>query len=111
MGHDPQPRVGQGSDQAITVNDRVNVAHHVARTDPGKGTLAGPSDSRVTHHAADNANPAGTSPRPAAMTLTGGSAGPAYAPQARPELAHPLGLGPVNPRATLVRISQVSIPP
>jgi len=33
------------------------------------------------------------------------------APQARPELAHPLGLGPVNPRATLVRISQVSIPP
>jgi len=66
MGHDPQPRVGQASDQAITVNDRVDVAHHAARTDPGKGTLAGPSDSRVTHHAADNANPAGTSPRPAA---------------------------------------------
>jgi len=33
------------------------------------------------------------------------------APQARPEPAHPLGLGPANPRATLVRISQVSIPP
>jgi len=66
MGHDPQPRVGQASDQAITVNDRVDVAHHAARTDPGKGTLTGPSDSRVTHHAADNANPAGTSPRPAA---------------------------------------------
>ena len=26
MGHDPQPRVGQASDQAITVNDRVDVA-------------------------------------------------------------------------------------
>ncbi len=44
MGHDPQPRVGQASDQAITANDRVDVAHHAARTDPGKGTLAGPSD-------------------------------------------------------------------
>ena len=73
MGHDPQPRVGQASDQAITVNDRVDVAGHAARTDPGKGTLAGPSDSRVTHHAADDANPAVTSPRPAATTLTGDS--------------------------------------
>ncbi len=33
MGHDPQPRVGQASDQAITVNDQVDVAHHAARTD------------------------------------------------------------------------------
>ena len=73
MGHDPQPRVGQASDQAITVNGRVDVAGHAARTDPGKGTLAGPSDSRVTHHAADNADPALASPRPAATTLTGGS--------------------------------------
>ena len=73
MGHDPQPRVGQASDQAITVNDRVDVAHHAARTDPGKGTLTGPSDSRVTHHAADDADPAVTRPGPAAPTLTGDS--------------------------------------
>ncbi len=69
MGHDPQPRVGQASDQAITMNDRVDVADHAARTDPGKGTPSGPSDSRVTHHAASNANPAAASPRPATTTL------------------------------------------
>jgi len=40
MGHDPQPRVGQASDQAITMSDRVDIAHHAARTDPGKGTLS-----------------------------------------------------------------------
>ncbi len=74
-GHDPQSRVGQATDHTITVNDRIDVAHHAARTDPGKGTLAGPSDSRATHHAANNANPAVTNPRPATTTLTGGSGG------------------------------------
>jgi hypothetical protein len=75
MGHDPQPRVGQASNQAITVKGRVDVAGHPARTDPGKGTLSGPSDSRVTHYVANNANTAVAGPRPAAMTLTGDSLG------------------------------------
>ena len=62
MGHDPQPRVGQASDQAITVSDRVDVAGLPVQTVFGKGTLAGPSDSRVTHQAAGGANPAVTGP-------------------------------------------------
>ena len=45
MGHDPQPRVGQASDQAIEVSDLVDVVHHAVRTDPGKGTPEGPGDS------------------------------------------------------------------
>jgi len=88
LGHDPQPRVGQASDQAITVNDRVDVAHHAARTDSGKGTLTGPSDSRVTHHAADNAKPAVTTSRPAATTLTDGSGSRRSFPRAAHRCTH-----------------------
>ena len=36
MGHDPQPRVGQASDQAIKVKDRVDVAGHASGQIPGK---------------------------------------------------------------------------
>jgi hypothetical protein len=93
MGHDPQPRVGQASDQAITVNDRVNVAGHAPRTDPGEGTLTVPSDSRVTHHAADDADPAVTSPRPAATTLTGGSVVVAHLADGRDRSGRPTGCG------------------
>jgi hypothetical protein len=48
MGHDPQPRVGQASNQAIKVKDRVDVAGHVSGQIPGKAPARGPSDSRVT---------------------------------------------------------------
>ena len=72
---DPQPRVGQASYQAIGVSDRVGVVNHAMRTNPGKGTPSGPGDSRVTHHAADDANHAAASPRPASTRLTGGSLG------------------------------------
>jgi len=37
--------------------------------------------------------------------------GPAQCTTSSTGLTHPLGLGPVNPRATLVRINQVRTPP
>jgi hypothetical protein len=40
---------------------------------PGKATREGPSDSRVTHHAADDANPARPAPDQPTPRLTGGS--------------------------------------
>ena len=45
MGHDPLSRVGQASNQAIKMNDRVDAVNHAVRTDPGKGTRKGPTDS------------------------------------------------------------------
>ncbi len=59
-------------------------------------------------------------PPPAALTPSTPNVAPLVphqparlnAPQARPEPAHPLGLGPLNPLSlAMVRISQVSIPP
>lgn len=50
-GHDPLQRIGQASNQAIEVDDRVDVASHAERTNPGKGTHEGPGDSRVTCYA------------------------------------------------------------
>ena len=41
MGHDPQPRVGQASDQAIKVKDRVDVAGHASGQIPGKAPARG----------------------------------------------------------------------
>jgi len=63
MGHGPLPRAGQASDQAIKVNDRVDVAHQRSTDRSRQRHPAGPSDSRVTNHAADDANPAVTSPQ------------------------------------------------
>jgi hypothetical protein len=57
MGHDPCERVGQASNQAIEVDDRVDVAGHAGRTNPGKGTREGPGDSRVTPSATDDDQP------------------------------------------------------
>jgi hypothetical protein len=68
MGHDPQPRVGQASDQAIKVNDWAGVAHQRSTDSSRRRHPAGPSDSRVTCYPADDANPAVTSPRPAVTT-------------------------------------------
>ncbi len=62
-GHDPQPRAGQASHQAIEVDDRVDVVNHAAQTDPQKGTLAGPGGSGITHHAADDAIPCRSQPQ------------------------------------------------
>ena len=98
-GLDPQPRVRQASSQAITVNDRVDVADRPARTNPGKGTLTGPCNSRVTHHAADNANPAVTSHqtsrndshrRISASHRQRGQSGRDWAPELVPD--HPVGV-------------------
>jgi len=41
MGHDPQPRVGQASNQAIKVKNRVNVAGHASGQIPGKAPARG----------------------------------------------------------------------
>ncbi len=45
MGHDPLSRVGQASNQAIKMNDRVDAVNPAVRTNPGKGTRTGPTDS------------------------------------------------------------------
>ena len=65
MGHDPHPRVGQASDQAIKVKNRVDVAHHAQWTDPGKGTP--PRAKRFTSHTTRGRRhqPCPASPRPA----------------------------------------------
>ncbi len=49
MGHDPQLRVGQASDQAIEVKNRVDVAGPASGQIPGKAPTQGPSGSRVTY--------------------------------------------------------------
>ncbi len=66
MGHDPQPRVGQASNQAIKVDDRFDVAGRGARTDPGKGT---PEEGQAVQESRaprqTTSNPVAASPRPA----------------------------------------------
>jgi hypothetical protein len=95
--------------QAIGVSDRVGVVNHEGRTDPGKGTPSGPGDSRVTHHAADDANLVAASPRP----------GPGQ-PQAshhetyrwfRPSTAFTTGSAPTPMRFTLSFSGSTKVPP
>jgi len=69
LGHDAQPRFAQACDQAISVDDRIDVARCAGQTNPGKGTRQGPGDPRATPHAASDVKPAAAGPRPAAQAL------------------------------------------
>lgn len=72
MGHDPQPRVGQASDQAIKV--RAGPTSPVTQHGqiPAKAPVRGQAihESRTTRQ---TTQPCPASPRPATSTLTDGS--------------------------------------
>jgi len=54
MGHDPQTRVEQASDQAIKVKDRVDVAGHASGQIPGKAPARGQAIHESQPHATDD---------------------------------------------------------
>ncbi len=64
MGHDPQPRVGQASNQAIKVKNRVDVAGHVSGQIPGKAPVRGQA-IHESHLRDRQRQPCPASPRPA----------------------------------------------